>query len=567
MEAAKQIVLYGADNRPIESRSIENPSTPLSQADDWLYDALGGTESWAGNRINRDIALTYAAVWRSVSLISQHFAKLPLFVLKYLPNGGKERDQAHPSYRLLRRKANREMLAFTVKQVLCGHTLLEGNGYAYIVRRGDGYPLEIVPLDPCRTYPVRKGGVLWYVTSIGGDISVDGKVMTGGELVRIPAENMLHIKGFGYNGLVGYNVIQYAKNTLGLGLAAAEFNSKFFKNGATPSAVLETAGIVKPELAKRIRSEWDRMYVGLSAAHRLAILSDGLTLKPFGHTARDSQLNELRGFEIRQVAILFGVPPHKVGDNSKSSYNSLEQENQSFLDDCLDYYLTSFEEECYDKLLSESEKANETHTIEFMRQALVRADIAARYLAYEKGWNRWLTTNEIRAKENLNPVDDGDKMQPLPGSPAPGDKPPADGNESEPDVEPETDDDDGNRFMPVLLDAANRVLRRVETQAGRAATGNFAAFIADCQEKNDGAIRAALAPCFGLIARDAIGNKAAQDAFLTAMFTDVRASMKETLRTAPGDNLKESVSHGFDLLGRSNVAGWIEAARVAAITR
>lgn len=375
-----------------ERRSLENPSTPL----DPDYDSgWYGAESSSGIRISREKALTYSAVWRAVTLISSTVAKLPLHIYKRTGQG-KERAVNHPAYKLVRFNPNAEMNAFVFWQTLMGHVLLDGNAYAYIFRSGDAAPLELIPLAPSDTYPVRENGNLLYVTKAGT------------EWRRLLPENVLHIKGLGYDGLCGYSVIAKARDSFGLGIGARRYQEVYLRNNARPSAIIELPGTMQPPAQQELLRQWNEMHQGLDNAHRTAILTNGAKLNAYSINARDSQLLETRQFEIREIANWFGLPPHKLGDSSRTAYNSLEQENQSFLDDTLDPWLVAIEQECRDKLLTEREKQADSHIVEFLRQALIRADIVARYTAYNIGkTGGWLNDDNIAAAENMNALPNG----------------------------------------------------------------------------------------------------------------------------------------------------------------
>jgi HK97 family phage portal protein len=380
------------------SGSIENPSTPLSDPDEWLYDALGAKPSSSGVRVTRESALTYSPVWRGVSLISRDVAKLPLYIYRRSADGeGKELASEHPAYMLLRHKPNRELKAFDFRQTLQAHAILEGNGLAYISRRGDGSPEELIPLLPGNSSPVRMGGQLWYVTKVGS------------EWHKLYSDDVLHIRGLGFDGTSGYPLWRKAKDSLGAGIAAEEFGARYFRNGASPSVVMEHPGRLDPKAYKRIRDSWNEMHTGLANMHKLAILEEGMKLNAFSSDANKAQLIQYKAFSIRDVANWLGVPPHKLGDTTKTSYASLEQENQSYLDDALDPWLCQWEGESWDKLLTERQKREDSHVIEFLRQALVRTDLATRATYYRQalGGMPWMMIDEVRGMENLNPLPDG----------------------------------------------------------------------------------------------------------------------------------------------------------------
>lgn len=378
--------------------SLENPNVALT-AEAW-EEAFGKSFSTAaGVSVTTKKAMTYAAVWRAVGLISSDVGKLPLFV--YRRNGeGKKRAVDHPAYQLLRYKPNSEMTSFVFRQTLLQHGLLRGNGYAYIDRAGSAAPLELIPLDPDQTWPVRANGVLYYVTT-----SIDDGRET---LHKLRQDQVLHVKGMGWDGLTGYSVIEYAKESLAMGLAAREYGARFYSNNARAGVLLEHPGQLSKEAAERIKTSWDKMHAGLENSHKTAILEEGMKANVITISARDAQLIEQRQFEIREVANWFGVPPHKLGDSSRTAYNSLEQENQSYLDDALDRWLVAFEEECRDKLLTEEQKRQDSHVIEFERKALVRSNLTdrANYYKAALAGAPWMTVNQVRGIENENPLDD-----------------------------------------------------------------------------------------------------------------------------------------------------------------
>jgi len=439
------------------ARSLENPSTSLADPAEWLYDALGAGKSASGVNVSQKAALGYSPVWRAVSLISGDVAKLPQFIYRR-EGDGKVRAPEHPAYRMLRYKPCPEMTAFVFKRRLQCQAILRGNGYAYIQRRGDGAPLELWPLDAATTYPVRVNGALWYVTGAGGDES------------KLPARDVLHIRGPG-DGLEGWSLIRYARESLGLGIAARKYGAVFFANNARPSFVLEHPGVLGAEAQTNLRRSWVEMHAGLDEAHKPAILEEGMKINAYSTSNEDAQFLQTRQFEIREVANWTGVPPHKLGDTTRTAFASLEQENQSYLNDAVDPWLTVWDTECWDKLLTEPQKARDTHVIEHMRQALVRADIKARgaYYRMALGGAPWMTRNEVRGLENLNPSDDpaaSEFLDPLNMTGAT--QEPA----AEPEPEPEADESERQEAVRQAIGEAvqadiSRMCRRLEAASGR----------------------------------------------------------------------------------------------------
>lgn len=376
----------------VRGGSLENPSTPFSAA----FDDFGESFSNAsGIAVSRKQALSYAAVWRAVNMISRDIAKIPL--LTYLrTDEGKDRHRKHQSYNLLRRKSNPFMTAFAFKQTLQASVLLNGNGYAWIDRDQKGTPVGLYPLSADATNPVNKAGIIVY------------QLEALGRRYDIPASDIMHIKGLGYDGYKGYSVIEFASLTLGAAIGSQRYGASFFKNAARPSSVLEHPGVLTDEAAKRLQAGFKAMYSGVDNAHKTIVLEEAMKLTPISINAKDSQLIESRAFDVREVANIFGVPPHKLGDTTRTAYASLEQENQSYLDDALDGWMVAWEEECTDKLVSEVDKENDTVFCEFLRAALVRADIKTRYEAYNIGINAgFLSGDDVRLLENMNVIPDG----------------------------------------------------------------------------------------------------------------------------------------------------------------
>ncbi len=377
-------------------RSLENPRRPLDPWSNALSDSLDGSVSLAGVRVGREKAHSSAGFWRGVNLISGTVAKLPLGVCRRL-SPGSEPDPRHPAHRLLKRSPNECMTSFVWKRLMQAHAICHGNGYSYIGRSVGGAPLELLPLDPERTYPVRQDKRLFYVHEL-----------KGGERRKLDPQDVLHLKGYGFDGLEGYPVLQKARETLGLDLATRGYASTFFRNNARPNVALKHPSRLSPEARRNLRESWERLYSGFENAHRAAILEEGLELQELTINARDSQLLESRQFTLIEIANFLGIPPHKLGAATNVSYKSLEQENQAYLDDAIDPWLVMWEEECEAKLLGLYQRERETHAVCFDRFPLVRADLQQRGGYYVQALsNGWMSTDEVRAREGLNPLPAG----------------------------------------------------------------------------------------------------------------------------------------------------------------
>lgn len=377
------------------SEAPPNPLTHPAEWLEWLEEGRGSSAS--GVRVTHRAALGFPAIWRAVNKISDDVAKTELLVYRRV-DGGKDRDPGHPAYQLLRHKASKYVTSFVFKQTMEGHRLLHGNGYALIYRTAAGMPTELRICDPTKVIPTRlETGERFYTITD-----------SNGQQHTVPGRDMLHIRGLGGDELCGYSLLEYAKDAIGLGIAATRWASGFFKRGAAPGVLLEVPGNLKPDQVADLRNSWNAMHAGSEQNWMPAVLQGGLTAKPYAVDPDKAKLIDQRKFDAREIANLFGIPPHILGDDLKSSYKSLEAESQSYLDG-LDSHLVAWETECRDKLLTEPQKQRDTHTVEFVRQALVRVDMKTRGEFFNKAVAGvpYMLLDEVRAFEGLPPLPDG----------------------------------------------------------------------------------------------------------------------------------------------------------------
>ncbi len=512
------------------NRSLENPNVSLQDPEAW-NDIFGGENSASGISINRSTALTCAAVFRAESLISSDVAKLPLHLYRRIGEG-KERAVDHPVYNLLRRKPNPETTSYIFRQTLTGHVLSVGNGYAYIERDGGGMPLALWILDSQATSPIKVNGTLWYTTKIK-DIDF-----------KFSYADVLHIRGLGYDGMTGYSVLDKARESLGLGMAASRYTSKFYANNAEPRTVIQfPVGVkISPEAQKEFLRQWNDMHQGLENAHKTALITGGGIVNPYSINAKDAQLLESRQFEIREVANWFGLPPHKLGDTTRTAYASLEQENQAYLDQAIDPWLCNWEAECSDKLLSEEEKRADSHFVEFSRAALIRADTKTETESLvEQVNNGLISVDEARSVKNLPPIPNGDGQKyrkPVNigyiDDPAPIANPPA----AVPD--PATSQKSRHRLLEahrkLLVDACRRAIKRLSTHARKAANKpeTFDKWLDNIESEHGADIRDILRPsadaCLAVTGDDAQGVDAVADELLKSFHAGLSLLIEQCTR-------------------------------------
>jgi len=338
------------------------------------------------------------AVYSCVRILSEAVAGLPLHVYRYNDNGGKEKAIDHPLYRLLHDEPNTEMTAFAFRETLMSHLLLWGNAYAQIIRNGRGEVIGLYPLMPNKMKVDRDSkGNIYYTYSRTQD---DTKLSKLGEVVLSPHE-VLHIPGLGFDGIIGYSPIAMAKNAVGMAIACEEYGAKFFANGAAPGGVLEHPGIVKdPE---RVRQSWNSVYQGSGNSHKVAVLEEGMKYTPIGISPEQAQFLETRKFQINEIARIFRVPPHMVGDLEKSSFSNIEQQSMEFVKYTLDPWVVRWEQTINRMLFSSEEK--KTYFVKFNVDGLLRGDYQSRMNGYATArQNGWMSSNDIRELENLDKI-------------------------------------------------------------------------------------------------------------------------------------------------------------------
>ena len=306
---------------------------------------MGSTAS--GKRVNARSAMQMTAVYSCVRILSEAVAGLPLQFYRYNDNGGKEKAVDHPLYFLLHDEPNPEMTSFVFRETLMTHLLLWGNAYSQIIRNGKGEIVALYPLMPDRmTVDRDEHGRLYYEYLVYDGDDVDGRTGTdpkaNGKIVRLHPADVLHIPGLGFDGLVGYSPIAMAKNAIGLAIAAEEYGSKFYANGAAPSGVLEHPGTLKDP--GRVRESWQSTFGGSSNANKVAVLEEGMKYTPISIAPNEAQFLETRKFQINEIARIFRVPPHMVGDLDKSSFSNIEQQSLEFVKYTLDPWVSRWEQ-------------------------------------------------------------------------------------------------------------------------------------------------------------------------------------------------------------------------------
>lgn len=351
-------------------------------------------------RVSPESAMQLSAVFACVRVCSETLASCPLVIYKSLPDGGKERAPEHPLYKVLHDRPNIWQTAMEFWEMQQAHLELRGNSFALIVPGPRGAIDQLIPLHPDRVavYRLPNGRLQYKVRQIF-DASIKTYAM----------EEIFHVRGMSSDGMIGMSTIAVQREVVGSGLAMQEYAARFFGNDSKPGGILEHPAKLSEQAYKRIKDTWQESQTG-SNRHKVAILEEGLKYNAISLSNKDSQFLEARQYSRSDIAGFFRVPLHKIGDLTKSAFSNIEQQSIEFVTDNQRPRAVRIEKRIQIDLLDplELDDGNE-YFAQFDLDALQRGDIASRYGAYAVGrqWG-WLSRNDVRRKENMNPVKNGD---------------------------------------------------------------------------------------------------------------------------------------------------------------
>lgn len=370
----------------------------LSNPPNWMVELFGGRESASGTRVTEQTALYASPVFAGTRLIADTIGSMPFLTYKRQPDGGKVELTDHPVYPLLAWQPNPEMHAKAFRAALSGHTVLRGNGFAEIQRDRTGTVLALWPLRPDRVTVTRDDQ-----QRLVYDIRVPD-----GSTQRLMSDQVLHVRGLGPNGLMGYSVFDLMREAIGMVLATEEFGARFFGNSARPGGILQVPADLDLEDGgrERLRQDFELAQGGLSNAHRIAILEEGITFQQVGIAPEDAQFLETRKFQVREIARALGVPPHLLFDLEQATFSNIEMQSLEFVIYFLTPRLVDWEQEVRMKLFSPAER--KLVFSEHLVASLLRGDSAARATAYHiMRQDGVINADEWRAMEGFNPQPDG----------------------------------------------------------------------------------------------------------------------------------------------------------------
>jgi len=433
--------------------SLENPSTSLSDPANWLFNAFGAQPTTANIVVTERNATQITAFWSAVNTISDTLAELPIKLIQNLDDGSQAAVRGHPALQRIKMSPNSFMSAVVLRSTVQAHVLTWGNGYIWIRRNAMQEPMELWPLQPSDTRPIVKAdGTLVFQTRFRFDnVSLSPQQ-------EIPASEVLHFPALSRNGIIGMSIIGEQREMLGATLAAQRFGSRFFANGAHAGGLLSFPGKINDP--DKIRRQIEKK-TGGENAHRLLVLDGDAKYQQFAVPPEDAQFLQTREFEVDEIGRMFRLPLHFLNKMGQATFNNLEMMGTHFVQFTMMPWIVRWEQELTRKLLTPDEIADGL-VFKFNVAALIRGDIKTRSEVHAKGiQNGWVTRNEVRAFEDMNPLEGlDDPLVPL-NLKVVGEEPAqTDGNggngdtDGDGDAENDSDNENGDERMFLLAKTA-----------------------------------------------------------------------------------------------------------------
>jgi len=372
---------------------------------------FSGGASSSGMLVTAETAMRATAVHACVQYLARSIAAMPLILYRLLPDGGKRRDSDHPLARILHDQPNGWQTAFEFRATMQAHLALRGNAYARIIA-SNGSPIEaLVPLHPDRVRPLAH--------RIRGRLAYEYFVPSGVREILLQ-EDVLHLRGLSLaeDGVLGLSPLDCMREAVGLALAAESYGARFYKNDARPGIVLKHPGRLSPEAATRLKESWNSRFEGVHNAHKTAVIEENMEVITIGMTAEQAQFLDTRKFQRNEIAAIFGVPPHKIGDLERATFSNIEHQAIEVVTDTIRPWAVAWEQALSRDLFTA--EMRRTHKVAFNLDGLLRGDIESRYRAYATGrqWG-WLSANDVREREDMNRIEGGDiYMAPVNMTPA-----------------------------------------------------------------------------------------------------------------------------------------------------
>lgn len=399
--------------------------------DDSWYAASLPAFSASGVAVTDDSAMRIAAFYACIKVIAETLACLPKHIYKNLPAGGREKALNHPLYDVLHSEPNKYQNSYEFFEMMTGFACLRGNSFAEIFPGPRGIIDQLVPLHPDAVKVVRTENDYHYSV-----------LRYNGKREEISRDTVWHFRGLTFDGIEGLSLLKYAAEVLGLAYAAQEWGARLFANQAKPGGVLEHPLTLSEPAADRLKKSWQENYAGKNL-HKVAILEEGMKWHQIGMNPEECQFLESRKFSRSEIASLFRIPPHMIGDLERATFSNIEQQAIEFVMFCILPWALRYEQSIDKELII----ARPAYYSKFNAAGLLRGDMLSRYAAYAVGrqWG-WLCVDDIRELEDMNPLPDNKGkiyLQPL--------------NMVEPGTQP-PENKGGNWKVPDTLEKALKLL-------------------------------------------------------------------------------------------------------------
>lgn len=424
--------------------------------DDRYYGDQSGRLALSGVPVTPETSLKLGAVYACVRALSDPLSWLPLVTYQRQANGDRQRAAWNPLYEVLHDQPNRWQTAREWKKLMMTYALLRGDGISRKLPGPRGDTDQLIPIHPDRIVNIGQAS----------DYSLVYKIRTpdGRNVETLLQDEVFHLRGFTLDGIRGVSVLEYARETVGLGLALDEYAARFFSQNAVPAAVITHPGAPSRNARRRIRDEWESSVSGLANAHRAVVLGENMTVTPLSLNNEDSQFLQTRQFGVEEVGRWFGVPLHKLQSTTKeTSWGSgIEEMNLMFIAEALMPWAVSWEQAVRRDLIIDQRN----YYSEFLFDALLRGKLLERYQGYHYAiTDGWMTRAEPRQKENFNRIDGLD--QPL----RPANTLPADGNGAVGSYQDRDEADlaglANGHYLSLLHEAAARIVRKEAAALGK----------------------------------------------------------------------------------------------------
>jgi len=364
---------------------------------------LGATPSATGLLISQGTAMAVSAIYACITVRSQDVARCTPQLWRRDPRGKRVQITDHPLCDVFR-QPNEVQTWFEFMEQMSGGYLLRGNGYAAIKRDGNGKIYAFIPINPDAVLILESwdGQIFYNVNRIGlWQIAMLREFPSS-----MASEDIFHLRGISFNALAAVSTIGMARDAIGVAMGLEQQVARLIQNGARPSVVLQAKNKLTPDIATRLKQQWQEFTSGLQNVGKTAVLEDGIEAKPLQLTSVDMEMIAQRNFQLTDCARFYRIPPHKLGLGELRGVN-IVQMDQDYVSNTIMPDLHRWEQK-FDRTFKLAEQDIE---IKFDETVLLRADIATRYASARISLlSGWTTVNEVRAGENLDPVEGGDQV-------------------------------------------------------------------------------------------------------------------------------------------------------------